>query len=146
MLEDMYIFFKGFLVSFKSCKHFYVFFVGFQSKCPSVMNVFIYVLQVLEAASKCYECLCSEEFAIAGKCDVARKTLIDSLIAKFKESMHDFFAEVLMIIIIAHNKFEIEFTELSISDIIKGKDIYICACLFQCSPSFHLLLNLCCIW
>ncbi|XP_065924838.1 cohesin subunit SA-1 isoform X1 [Magallana gigas] len=49
--------------------------------------------EVLEAASKCYESLCSEEFAIAGKCDVARKTLIDSLIAKFKESMHDFFAE-----------------------------------------------------
>ena len=90
------------------------------------MNVFIYVLQVLEAASKCYECLCSEEFAIAGKCDVARKTLIDSLIAKFKESMHDFFAEVLMIIIIAHNKFEIEFTELSISDNQKEGHLHMC--------------------
>ncbi|OWF51899.1 cohesin subunit SA-2-like isoform X2 [Mizuhopecten yessoensis] len=49
--------------------------------------------EVLEASSKCYECLCNEDYAIAGKCDVARKTLIDSLVAKFKEAMQDFFAE-----------------------------------------------------
>ena len=49
--------------------------------------------QVLEAASKCYECLCSEEYAIGGKCDVAKKTLVDNLVSKFKESMQDFFAE-----------------------------------------------------
>ncbi|XP_076097858.1 cohesin subunit SA-2-like isoform X2 [Mytilus galloprovincialis] len=49
--------------------------------------------EVLEACSKCYECLCCEEYAIAGKCDVARKTLIDSLVVKFKEAMQDFFAE-----------------------------------------------------
>lgn len=54
------------------------------------------LLQVLEACSKCYECLCYEEYAIAGKCDVARKTLIDSLVVKFKEAMQDFFAEVYM--------------------------------------------------
>jgi hypothetical protein len=51
--------------------------------------------KVLEACSKCYECLCCEEYAIAGKCDVARKTLIDSLVVKFKEAMQDFFAEVI---------------------------------------------------
>ncbi|KAJ8310918.1 hypothetical protein KUTeg_012783 [Tegillarca granosa] len=50
-------------------------------------------MEVLEACSMCYECLCSEEFAIAGKCDVARKTLIDSLVVKFREAMHDYFAE-----------------------------------------------------
>ena len=50
--------------------------------------------------------------------------------------MHDFFAEVAKIIIIARNKFEIELNELSISDISIRKDVNICACLFQCSPSF----------
>ena len=75
---------------------------------------------------------------------MARKTLIDSLIAKFKESMHDFFAEVAKIIIIARNKFEIELNELSISDISIRKDVYICACLFQCSfpSSFEFVLYL----
>lgn len=51
-------------------------------------------VQVLEACSKCFESLCCEEYAIAGKCDVARKTLIDSLVVKFHESVQDFFAEV----------------------------------------------------
>lgn len=51
-------------------------------------------MQVLEACSKVFESLCSDEFAIAGKCDVARSTLIDSLAVKFKEAMQDFFAEV----------------------------------------------------
>ncbi|KAK7091059.1 hypothetical protein V1264_010775 [Littorina saxatilis] len=49
--------------------------------------------EVLEACSKCFECLCCEEYAIAGKCDVARKTLIDSLVVKFHEAVQDFFAE-----------------------------------------------------
>ncbi|XP_041354006.1 cohesin subunit SA-1-like isoform X2 [Gigantopelta aegis] len=49
--------------------------------------------EVLEACSKCFECLCSEEYAIAGKCDVARKTLIDSLVVKHREAMQDFFTE-----------------------------------------------------
>ncbi|XP_053403143.1 cohesin subunit SA-1-like [Mercenaria mercenaria] len=49
--------------------------------------------EVLEACSKCFECLCDEAYAISGKCDVARKTLIDSLVVKFKEAMQDFFAE-----------------------------------------------------
>ncbi|XP_064615065.1 cohesin subunit SA-2-like [Liolophura sinensis] len=50
-------------------------------------------MEVLEACSKVFESLCSDEFAIAGKCDVARSTLIDSLAVKFKEAMQDFFAE-----------------------------------------------------
>lgn len=49
--------------------------------------------EVLEACSKCFECLCSEEYAISGKCDVAKKTLIDGLVVKFKEAMMDYFAE-----------------------------------------------------
>lgn len=49
--------------------------------------------EVLEACSKCFECLCSEQYAIAGKCDVAKKTLIDGLVVKFKEAMMDYFAE-----------------------------------------------------
>ncbi|XP_060595340.1 cohesin subunit SA-1-like isoform X2 [Ruditapes philippinarum] len=49
--------------------------------------------EVLESCSKCFECLCDEAYAISGKCDVARKTLIDSLVVKFKEAMQDFFAE-----------------------------------------------------
>ncbi|KAK7478980.1 hypothetical protein BaRGS_00029741 [Batillaria attramentaria] len=49
--------------------------------------------EVLEACSKCFESLCSEEYAIAGKCDVARKTLIDTLVVKFHESVQEFFAE-----------------------------------------------------
>ncbi|XP_076435529.1 cohesin subunit SA-2-like [Babylonia areolata] len=48
---------------------------------------------VLEACSKCFESLCCEEYAIAGRCDVARKTLIDTLVVKFHESVQEFFAE-----------------------------------------------------
>lgn len=49
---------------------------------------------MLESCSRCFENLCSEEYAIAGKCDVARKTLIDSLVVKFRDSVQEFFAEV----------------------------------------------------
>ena len=55
---------------------------------------------MLEACSKCYECLCNEEYAISGKCDVAKKTLIDGLVVKFKEAMMDYFAEVGTLILI----------------------------------------------
>ena len=44
--------------------------------------------------SRCFESLCDEAYAIAGRCDVARKTLVDSLVVKFKEAMQDYFAEV----------------------------------------------------
>ena len=50
--------------------------------------------QVLEACSKCLECLCNEEFAIAGRCEVSKKTLIDALVIKLKQAVQDFFTEV----------------------------------------------------
>lgn len=51
-------------------------------------------IQVLRHCSQCYEVLCNEEYGIAGKCNVARKTLIDSQVVRFREAMQDFFAEV----------------------------------------------------
>ncbi|CAL1527874.1 unnamed protein product [Lymnaea stagnalis] len=49
--------------------------------------------EVLEACSKCLECLCNEEFAIAGKSEVSKKTLIDSLVIKLKTAVQDYFTE-----------------------------------------------------
>uniref|UniRef100_A0A2C9KAA6 SCD domain-containing protein n=1 Tax=Biomphalaria glabrata TaxID=6526 RepID=A0A2C9KAA6_BIOGL len=49
--------------------------------------------EVLEACSKCMECLCNEEFAIAGKSEVSKKTLIDSLVIKLKQAVQDYFTE-----------------------------------------------------
>ncbi|KAL5005539.1 hypothetical protein ScPMuIL_018995 [Solemya velum] len=49
--------------------------------------------EVLRHCSQCYEVLCNEEYGIAGKCNVARKTLIDSQVVRFREAMQDFFAE-----------------------------------------------------
>ncbi|RUS69912.1 hypothetical protein EGW08_022327, partial [Elysia chlorotica] len=50
-------------------------------------------MEVLEACSKCLECLCNEEFAIAGRCEVSKKTLIDALVIKLKQAVQDFFTE-----------------------------------------------------
>jgi len=49
--------------------------------------------EVLEACSKCLECLCNEEFAIAGKCEVSKKTLVDALVIKLKQAVQDYFTE-----------------------------------------------------
>ncbi|XP_013381266.1 cohesin subunit SA-1-like isoform X1 [Lingula anatina] len=49
--------------------------------------------EVLENCSKILECFCSEEFAIAGKCDVARSTLLDALVEKFKGAHQDYFQQ-----------------------------------------------------
>ncbi|XP_059146359.1 cohesin subunit SA-1-like isoform X2 [Physella acuta] len=49
--------------------------------------------EVLEACSKCLECLCNEEFAIAGKSEVSKKTLIDALVIKLKQAVQDYFTE-----------------------------------------------------
>ncbi|CAG5123705.1 unnamed protein product, partial [Candidula unifasciata] len=49
--------------------------------------------EVLEACSKCLECLCNEEFAIASKCEVSKKTLIDALVIKLKQAVQDYFTE-----------------------------------------------------
>lgn len=92
----------------------------------------------MEAASKCYESLCSEEFAIAGKCDVARKTLIDSLIAKFKESMHDFFAEVCLKIL--------SYSDLLLTATIILQNLFLCVRLksmdFDNGKLFYTLIDL----
>ncbi|XP_046568890.1 LOW QUALITY PROTEIN: cohesin subunit SA-2-like [Haliotis rubra] len=49
--------------------------------------------EVLEACAKCFEYFCSDEYAVAGKCDVARKTVIDGLTVKFREALQDYFTE-----------------------------------------------------
>ncbi|KAK2186468.1 hypothetical protein NP493_199g04022 [Ridgeia piscesae] len=49
--------------------------------------------EVLENCSKVLDNLCNEEFAVSGKCNVARSTLVDSLVEKYKEAFQDFFQE-----------------------------------------------------
>lgn len=46
--------------------------------------------EVLEACAKTYEALCNEELAIHSRCAVARGTLIDSLVHKYKQSQNDY--------------------------------------------------------
>ena len=50
--------------------------------------------EVLENASKVLENLCNEGYSISGKCNVAKSTLIDNLVQKYKVSFQDFFQEV----------------------------------------------------
>ncbi|GIY75962.1 cohesin subunit SA-1 [Caerostris extrusa] len=45
---------------------------------------------VLEACAKTYEVLCNEELAIHSRCAVARGTLVDSLVHKYKQASSDF--------------------------------------------------------
>ena len=54
-------------------------------------------MQVLENCSRVLDNLSSEEYSISGKCNVAKSTLIDSLVQKYKESFQDFFQEVSVI-------------------------------------------------
>ncbi|CAH1781721.1 unnamed protein product [Owenia fusiformis] len=49
--------------------------------------------EVLEVCSKCLEAFCQEEYAISGKCQITRSTLIDAQVEKFREAFQDFFAE-----------------------------------------------------
>jgi len=49
--------------------------------------------EVLENASKVLENLCNEGYSISGKCNVAKSTLIDNLVQKYKVSFQDFFQE-----------------------------------------------------
>ena len=53
-----------------------------------------FILQVLEACSKSLEVLCNEDFAISGKCEVSKKTLVDALVIKLKQAVQDYFTEV----------------------------------------------------
>ncbi len=50
--------------------------------------------EVLENCSKVLELFCNEDYAIAGKCNTTKSTLIDQLTAKFREAYQDFFQEV----------------------------------------------------
>ena len=49
--------------------------------------------EVLENASKVLENLCGEDHAISHKCQVAKSTLIDHLVQRYKEAFQDFFQE-----------------------------------------------------
>lgn len=51
------------------------------------------LFQVLENASRVLEGLCAEEHAISHKCGVAKSTLIDHLVQRYKEAFQDFFQE-----------------------------------------------------
>lgn len=46
--------------------------------------------EVLEACSKTYEALCSEDYAINTRCSVARSTLIDALVHKYREATEEY--------------------------------------------------------
>ncbi|XP_006818598.1 cohesin subunit SA-2-like, partial [Saccoglossus kowalevskii] len=46
--------------------------------------------EVLDACAKTYDYLCNEEYAIQPKVDVARSTLIDGLVEKYKRSYKAF--------------------------------------------------------
>jgi GTP-binding protein EngB required for normal cell division len=48
----------------------------------------------LENCSKVLENFCNEDYAISGKSNVARSTLIDALVQRYKEAFQDFFQEV----------------------------------------------------
>ncbi|XP_014668076.1 PREDICTED: cohesin subunit SA-1-like isoform X2 [Priapulus caudatus] len=49
--------------------------------------------EVLEACAKTVELLCGNEYAIRGKCEVARATLLDQLMEKFREAYQTFIEE-----------------------------------------------------
>uniref|UniRef100_A0AAR2JEI4 Cohesin subunit SA n=1 Tax=Pygocentrus nattereri TaxID=42514 RepID=A0AAR2JEI4_PYGNA len=49
---------------------------------------------VLEACSKTYHALCSEEFTIFNRVDIARSQLLDELVDKFNRLLEDFLQEV----------------------------------------------------
>jgi hypothetical protein len=46
--------------------------------------------EVLEACAKTLETLCADNLAIYTRCDVARSTLIDMLVNKFKEALDEY--------------------------------------------------------
>jgi len=46
--------------------------------------------EVLEACAKTFETLCADNLAIYTRCNVARSTLIDMLVNKFKEALDEY--------------------------------------------------------
>lgn len=51
-------------------------------------------MEVLEACSKTYSILCSEEYTIMNRVDIARSQLIDELTDRFAHSVEDLLQEV----------------------------------------------------
>lgn len=51
-------------------------------------------IEVLEACSTTYHCLCNEEFTIFNRVDIARSQLLDELVDKFNRLLEDFLQEV----------------------------------------------------
>lgn len=49
---------------------------------------------VLEACSKTYSILCSEEYTIQNRVDIARSQLIDEFVDRFNHSVEDLLQEV----------------------------------------------------
>lgn len=46
--------------------------------------------EVLETAAKTLELLCKDEFAIYSRCDVARSSLLDMIVNKYKEANDEY--------------------------------------------------------
>ena len=50
--------------------------------------------EVLLNCARVLENLCSEDYPIAGKCNIAKSTLVDELVQKYKQAFKDFFSGV----------------------------------------------------
>ena len=50
--------------------------------------------EVLLQCARVLENLCSDDYAIAGRCSVAKSTLVDELVQKYKQAFKDFFSGV----------------------------------------------------
>ena len=46
--------------------------------------------EVLETAAKTLELLCKEEYAIYSRCDIARSSLLDMIVNKYKEANDEY--------------------------------------------------------
>lgn len=47
-------------------------------------------VDVLETAAKTLELLCNDEFAIYSRCDIARSSLLDMIVNKYKEANDEY--------------------------------------------------------
>ncbi len=57
-------------------------------------------MEVLEACSKTYSILCSEEYTIMNRVDIARSQLIDELTDRFAHSVEELLQEVISVLFI----------------------------------------------
>lgn len=60
---------------------------------------------VLEACSKTYSILCSEEYTIQNRVDIARSQLIDEFVDRFNHSVEDLLQEVCFKVNVKYNNF-----------------------------------------